>query len=239
MPAETTVSGNATVYLVIDPKWTDIKGPVEHKRETRLAEDLETLPVWIINAATGELKAGTAELLPLKPKPTCVEYHQTREMASLDIDYKDDEKNSKKTIITGPEEHWDITADIPITSVKQFKYDTATGKVVPNNQAGKPFIGASYKIGDIFTTYGLSNFYKNFSGKLIIRPPFGTKWAAGVGVSADFPWVSIFGAVVRARGDGSGAPDKTSVIWGLSLPLKKYADLAQSAKTAASKATNP
>lgn len=77
------------------------------------------------------------------------------------------EKSASIEIITGPAEHWFLSADIAINDVEQLKFDTDTGMLSERGEPSPVYLGINYQLGDIHTKGKL--FWKNFVLKGMIE----------------------------------------------------------------------
>jgi hypothetical protein len=149
-----SVKGSVVDIHVVYPNGVDTPTIkiTEEPRETRLSTDFATLITVIKNVA------GIPGIQPLnQPAFTCIHktYTLTRTRATLTITvtYTVDGKDTSvdKTIITGPTEHLFLSTDIPVTKLKELKYDDSSKTVTTKDSPTAFYGGFDYILGDIQT----------------------------------------------------------------------------------------
>jgi hypothetical protein len=55
------------------------------------------------------------------------------------------------TVLTGPEEHWHLSLDLPVTPRKVMRYDARSNSVRPTNAGNDLYIGVNYAFGDVLS----------------------------------------------------------------------------------------
>jgi hypothetical protein len=55
------------------------------------------------------------------------------------------------TVLTGPEEHWHLSLDVPVTPRKVKRYDRPSNSLVPTNAGNDLFLGVNYAFGDVLS----------------------------------------------------------------------------------------
>ena len=127
----------------------DIK---EEDRDTRLSTDFATL-VKIVKAV-----AAAPEVVETTDKVGYVKqsYLLTKTRATLKVTVTqkigDSTTTLEKSIITGPTEHLFLSADVPITKVKELKYDDTSHGFVTKDAPTAFYAGFDYTLGDVLTT---------------------------------------------------------------------------------------
>lgn len=129
---------------------------VEKKRSTQLGTDLKTL-VKIAKAIRGLAEAATPNDTNAPPPhtvATCTVYTLTtlRAEVTTTATLNDDTDNALKTkVITGPIEHWYLSADLPVDDVKKLKYNSDDHSLAPKDTPTSFMIGVDFKFGDVLT----------------------------------------------------------------------------------------
>lgn len=124
----------------------------EDPRDTRLSTDFATL-VKIVKAV-----GGVSVVEKKTPSYQCLEktYQLTRTRATLKItvthSVSGKDTTVDKTITTGPTEHLFLSADVPVTKLKQLKYDNSSSTVTTKDAPTAFYAGFDYTIGDILTS---------------------------------------------------------------------------------------
>lgn len=62
------------------------------------------------------------------------------------------ESSLKAEIITGPREHWFLSADVPVTKAEQLKLNSTTGELELANEPSAFYIGLNFLLGDLLAT---------------------------------------------------------------------------------------
>jgi hypothetical protein len=151
------------------------------------------------------------------------------------------------TIITGPTEHFFLSANAGLTDATQVSYDPATRTLGPSKKPTGFYIATNYAFGDLYTEGKDANFAKRFLGGMYLgafvqpsRRPF-EQFGTIIGFRRNLiPWletyfpfdtVSPYVGVVWVRNDTlTGSPSapklsarygKGNLITGLSLNLDK------------------
>lgn len=139
----------------------------ETKRKTRLAGDIATL-IKLIPALRGDLRTATPSQFA-----RCV-YVLTEKRANLEILVSETESDgktkelAKPSLVTGPAEHWALSANAVLNQVKEVKVtddNTLDVKETPD----KFLIGLDYYFGDLISDWGGSSFAKNLGLKLLVE----------------------------------------------------------------------
>jgi hypothetical protein len=149
--------------------------------------------------------------------------------ANLKVDVKgagtDEKKSKSAVIVTGPEEHWFISADAIVKSTNQLTYDTATKSVTEKKKAGQFYLGVNRLMGDIMTDYGMGSL-KNLAVKFMVSANNKPLDSVGLGLGYDLKSniigsskptsFMLFVGYFHQKGQGSGAGDANSWRAGLS-----------------------
>ena len=139
----------------------------ETKRKTRLAEDVATLIKVLPILETRGL-----ETQP--PRIVRKEYVLKEKRANLEILVQESGAGTaktelaKKSLVTGPSEHWALSANAVLNQVKEVKVtddNTFDVKDTPD----KFLIGLDYYFGDLMSDWRGSSFAKNLGLKLLVE----------------------------------------------------------------------
>lgn len=158
-------------------------------------------------------------------------YTTVETRANLVVDVKgagaDDKKGKSTTIITGPTEHWFLSADARISKVNELRYDSSTKSVMEKKKSGNGYLGVNYMIGDVLTDHGIASL-DNVGVKLLVNAHDKPLDSIGMGLSYQFKAnilgtdkpvsFAAFAAYFRQKG-GNGARDTGKWGWGLSYNL--------------------
>lgn len=183
-------------------------------RQSRLAED--------ITAILSEL----ARTKDLKPREQCVIYTQEYKRSTIAIVVMDDEKPIlSRKLIVGPKEHLYLSADLPVTNIKQLTYDSTTNTVQEEEKPGSFYFGLNYLIGDVFTDYPHNEFYNNLSIKVLLKASSHPIESYGLGLAYSLAYGDLFAASVWTQDEGSVPGTKPgrkqSFIAGISFNISK------------------
>lgn len=142
---------------------------IEESRKTRLATDLGKL----LRLAKGLLEAGRADSAALN----CVSagYVLERKRANLTVsvqqeapaqagpvleggtgsaDGPSEQPSASAIIVTGPSEHYFLSADLPFKRFNELKLNEQTGLVEPVKSPTSFFVGLGYALGDLLSEGG-------------------------------------------------------------------------------------
>ncbi len=144
--------------------------------------------------------------------------------------------NLREEIITGPKEHWFISADVRLKSVNQLKYDDTTKSLQTKDSPNAFYFSFNYMFGDVYADKTL-HWWDYFLIKVLLEASKTPYDAFGLGIGWRQPETDLFGlsfktlspfvGFVWTRGDsvndGIVKTDdrygKPAFIWGLSFNL--------------------
>ena len=156
----------------------------------------------------------------------CVLYKQSFKRASVQLATIDNKKNSTLyTFKVGEKEQLYLTADMPVTSIKELSYDKQTNSIYENKQPSSFYLGINYKLGDIYTNYSLDEFYNDLSLKAMIKISNKPTESMGFGLGYHLTdGIEIFVAKIWTQnsnivGEHSGHTPTTT--YGVSFDLNK------------------
>lgn len=170
----------------------------EEKRKPRIVEEIITIVKAISDM--------TVNAIPTPEPNKCVSYVQKYKRSTIKVTALDKDKNElavSKSLIAGPEENLYLSADIPITNIKQLSYDSSTNTVVEKEKPSSVYLGVNWRLGDVFTDYPGSEFYKKFSVKFMLRASSKPSESMGIGLAYSFDAVDVFAARIRTKDDSS------------------------------------
>lgn len=146
-------------------------------------------------------------------------------------------------MITGPMEHWYLSADYPVNSVSQLKYNQDSDTVEKVDKDSKFLFGVNYQLGDILSDHwNVSDFWQGFSVKLLAEASNRPSDTLAVGFGYRVPPIQVYGfsleafspfvAYSRVKNDvirsnlsvDEGGKTKWKWIAGISLNLDKAMD---------------
>jgi hypothetical protein len=218
------------IYFFELPSDADQVDASETARATRIAGDLKVLRDIAGNLGGYALYDGSGD-----NKKHCYKFDPQYLRSTLTITpkiaNKADAKLGKAIIITGPIEHFWLSADMGVSNVKQLALD-ANGKPAPKDKPASFYVGFNWKIGDVYETRP-HNWYESFSAKLLLHAAGSPSDSIGMGVSYDLPEVlsipgaTIFFARVKTKND-LGAT--WSNFGGLSFDLTRGLEWLKSSK---------
>jgi hypothetical protein len=67
---------------------------------------------------------------------------------------RDGKSSASETLITGPEEHWYLSIDLPVTSTKQLKYDSGSRTLQPQDDKPQLYLSLNLQWGDVLSKRG-------------------------------------------------------------------------------------
>lgn len=180
------------------PEGTAAVNITEEKRKSRIADEFTTI-----------LKAIKGEELNFfsgpKGKRQCVTYRQKYKRSTVKIVALDLKKTeiTTRTLTAGPREHMYLSADVPVTNIKQLTYDSSTSSIVEKDVPASFYLGINWQVGDVFTDYSEADFLNNFSVKFLLKASNKPSESIGVGLGYSFNAIDIFAARIRTKDDAS------------------------------------
>lgn len=139
---------------------TDAAEPVtidiqEAVRDTRLAQDLATaLKIASAVKAAAELEAAlySRDYVLTKARATLTVTAALRPSSGdKQGDVEHPSREVKATLITGPREHFFLSADLPITKATQLSYDDQTHELTSKDVPTTFYFAVDYTLGDILS----------------------------------------------------------------------------------------
>jgi hypothetical protein len=173
---------NLEVYVFHTGKKAEIKIE-EKKRKTRIAQDISILTKLIVSDIT---KAEMFISMVDRQYRLGKQYGTLLVTAALDK-----EKEEKMEIITGPAEHWFLSADLIVLKLSKVKFVGSQGTIEPRETPKVFYLGINWMIGDILKER--QNLLKNFFVKGMLKfskKPFDSY---GFGIGYRFPKVKVLG----------------------------------------------
>ena len=167
---------NLEVYVFHTGKKAEIKIE-EKKRKTRIAQDISILTKLIVSDITkAEMFISMVDR----------QYRLGKQYGSLLVTVVlDKEKEEKMEIITGPAEHWFLSADLIVLKLSKVKFVSSQGAIEPRETPKVFYLGVNWMIGDILKER--QNLLKNFFVKGMLKfskKPFDSY---GFGIGYRFP----------------------------------------------------
>jgi hypothetical protein len=136
----------------------------ETPRSTQFAGDVATLTKIAKKIFGQALNAGGAVL-------DCESYTLSAVRANLTLTTAlgadEDAESLEAKAVTGPIEHWFISADLPLNSVKELKYNNETGELDAKETPGTFYAGISFKTGDVLTHE--TSLFRNLTLKGLVK----------------------------------------------------------------------
>lgn len=145
------------------------------------------------------------------------------------------DNNLKKELVTGPMEHWFLSADVRFNSVNQMKYDSTSQSLQSKDTPNAFYLSFNYMLGDVYADK--NPWYDYFVVKTLVEASERPYNAFGLGIGWRKPDIKFLGlsfnslspfiSFVWTRGDslnnGTVNTDtgygKPAFIWGLSFNL--------------------
>ena len=153
----------------------------EEPRKSRIASDFETLK-----------KLAAAENVLENRKTVCdVTVHtlkEVRAILSTTVTGTVDDKEKTETvaaITTGPPEYVFLSADIPVTSTKQLKFDTENKTVAPKDTPKDFMLGFDLQLGDVLTAYPAVDWHRVVFSPMV---KFSKKPDDNLGATVGYRW---------------------------------------------------
>ena len=156
-------------------------------------------------------------------KKTCIAYTSAFDRSTIVIQV-DSAPPINRSLIAGPEEHWSLSADLPINNIKQLTYDSKTSTIVEKDKPTSFYLGVNYKLGDAYTNYDYFD-WRNLSGKILFKASSSPNDSMGAGIGYSLNFVDVFVARVWTKNDVntglSSLGTTPSNIYGISFNVSK------------------
>jgi len=176
------------VFVFFTGKNAEIKIS-ESKRKTRIAQDVSTLTTLIVS-----LLARSGLTIAMEEKSLVLKHSSGKLDISVTVD-KDikgvEKKEEKMEIITGPTEHWFLSADLITTKLSEVKFVSASGTIEPKETPKVFYLGLNWMIGDILKERQC--FFKHFFIKGMLQFSKKPLDSYGVGIGFRFPSFKVLG----------------------------------------------
>lgn len=189
----------------------------EKKRKSRFAQDVSTIVDYY----------KTKKTLSNNENYKCAVYTKKNDRSDITIVTLD--KNNKELYsskaITGPKEHWYLSADMPVSNIKQLSYDATKNKVIEKEKPASFYLGINYKVGDVVAGQ-FNDHLGNIIFKFMLKASSKPTESFGLGVGYSFnDFVDVFIARVRTKDDtntGENTLGHTdSTVYGISFNISK------------------
>jgi hypothetical protein len=189
----------------------------ETRRKSHIEDDLTQLVDYIKSNISKGFRPAEER------KKTCIAYTSAFDRSTIVVQINS-EPPINRSLIAGPEEHWSLSADLPINNTRQLTYDTKTSSIVEKDKPTSFYLGVNYKLGDAYTNYGYLD-WRNLSGKILFKASSSPNDSMGVGIGYSLSFVDVFVARVWTKNDvNTGLPNLGTTpgnIYGLSLNVSK------------------
>lgn len=199
-------------FQIVLPDEAETVTVKEEERKLRVAEELI--------AIFGAIKPDK-----LLAKGKCLVYTQRKKRSTIEVTAKSakDEELATHKFVTGPEENWYLSADLPVTNITQLSYDSGSSQVVEKEKPASFYIGLNYKTGDVYDDYHEKDKYKNITFKLLFKASSRPTESMGIGIGYAFRTVEVFAARIRTQDDDHSRDlgNSYSNVYGISLDISK------------------
>lgn len=156
----------------------------EKSRKAKLAKDLSVLLKIVV--------AIVAKGVPPDIEMARTTYQLNKKRAILTVSASlGGKKTSKVEVITGPREHWFLSADLPVAKLSEVKFVQDKGTVEPRETPKHLYLGLNWMIGDILAEK--QNLLKNFFFKAMLKMSKAPLDGYGIGIGYRFPKVRLLG----------------------------------------------
>ena len=134
---------------------------------------------------------------------------------------------SSESLVAGPREMFYLTADMPVSQVKQVQYDKASNKVTEKDAPSTFYFGFNITpFGDAATNYRADSVLENMSIKLLAKASSRPSESTGIGIGYRFSMFDFFVAHMRTQDDPnvSSGGATSSTAYGISFNISKAVD---------------
>lgn len=197
-----TSIGLPPYYIEVPKGYTAVK-ITEVSRKSHLQEDIGKMLDAAGRAAQG-----------LHAAPQCFLLTPKLKRSTITIEYTIDGKNAQsKKIIAGPAEHVFISADMPVTNIKQLKYDSASNSVIEKEAPSKFYVGINYRIADLAAEDPPFFDTGRISFKFMAQASSNPSASLGAGIGYDLGPMDVFVAYMRTKDDESAYSTDPGATW--------------------------
>ena len=99
-------------------------------------------------------------------------------------------------MITGPREHWFLSADLTVAKLSQVKFNADKGTTEPKETPKQFYVGLNFMLGDVLLERRA--LWKNFFLKGMVKFSKNPLDSYGIGIGYRFPPVKILGLDISA-----------------------------------------
>jgi hypothetical protein len=181
------VNHQLKVFTFFKGNVTPTMQTIEKARKTALKDHITLLVKLVVKEAA---RAGEISM-------TENTYTLAKRRAQLTVTVSQSEgKKVTFDMITGPQEHWFLSADLTVVKLSDVKFTTDKGTVDPQETPKQFYVGLNFMLGDI-----LSNrqaLWKNFFFKGMIKFSKNPLDSYGLGIGYRFPPVKFLGLDISA-----------------------------------------
>lgn len=145
-----TTGDSLHIYLLYsDPKKPQINNWKEQTRQTALAAGLSLIAKDLFQDGSGD-----ATVAVVSSSKALTSTRATVTFTAQNQPEDDKDKQSQDiTITTGPREHLYLSADLPLNSVNQVKYDSSSHSLASKSAPKLFFVGLNYMVGDVLQSF--------------------------------------------------------------------------------------
>lgn len=181
----------------------------ETKRNSKISQDFDILK--------NQLKSSFVKAAPITKE--CFEIKQTYMRSTISITAKNGEDTQNYDFITGPEERWGLSLDIPVNKIDELKFDDANDRFVEKETPASVYLGINYHLDDIYVDSDLSK----TAFKIMVPITSEPGKALGLGISHEFKYLTLFVAGIYMLSEDTNNEGKrdasNEVIIGASFDL--------------------
>lgn len=134
---------------------------------------------------------------------------------------------SSESLVAGPREIFYLTADMPVSQVKQVQYDKASNTVTEKDTPSTFYFGFNITpFGDAATNYRADSVLENLSLKLLAKASSRPSESTGIGIGYRLSMFDFFVAHMRTQDDPnvSSGGATSSTAYGISFNISKAVD---------------
>lgn len=172
----------------------------ETKRNTRLHDDLSLIAKKLTDGRADERCGFSRKTYTLK---------HVRAVLVVTATKVGGEEIESKTVITGPQEHFSLGLDLPISNRKTLKYDSTSKSLLPKDEAPQLYLSLNLSPGDILMPPEESSGMDRIEFKLMVAASSRPLNSYGVGLGYKMPKIgaldlngfSVFGGYFVAKQD--------------------------------------
>jgi hypothetical protein len=213
------------IYLFHESKTSPAMEFKEQARRTKIGDQIAAL----IETVVGIDPSAAMANLQLEHRVYCLEKKRSNLKVTASLSMEEPAVASKKiaaeaNLITGPREHWFLSADVIVNDIDELKVNEETGEIEPEKSPETFLFGINYGFGDILGDHNHFVLKLLFEGSSDPQNKMGAAIGyrfSGEVAGFELQAISPYVGVLRVRGEDDELDDEEEFVAGISLNFDK------------------